>query len=215
MPARWAGLLLILVASNAADAQAVDCQRLLKTTVPYELHISQERFFAAKPSQTNATVRQIYRGTGNLNISYTKQSASIFRAINYGPFMTELILDGTRVISTSEYTGIDIRSPPPFDKNHSYTRIMKSASGGREQLTVNVTYRGKKTITVGGCSIPVTSTYVEHRSADGTLRSTAEVDYSPDLRDVLYSSTMDTKSGFVTVFTAKEVRMEFAPLEQK
>lgn len=211
-----AGLLLILtLASHAAHAQAVDCQRLLKTSVPYEMQMTQERFFPAKSSQTVPSLRQVYRNSGNLSIAYIQQFSSIFRAINYGPFITELMLDGKRVLATTEYSGIDIRSPPPFDTNYSYTRIAIAENGAREQFAVNVRYRGNKTIKLGGCDIPLVTSYAESRAADGTLRSTAEIDYSPDLRDILYSSAMDAKAGVVMVTTAKDIRTAFTPLEQK
>ena len=198
---------------GGAGAQSIDCQTLLNTSIPYELYLNQEQQTAAKPPTNIPLVQQTYRNVGNLSIVYTKQSTWLLRTLAYGPLPTVFTL-GPRVLSKMEYIGIDVRSPPPHETNYTYTHIITSERRGREQFEVFRSYRGNKTTNLGGCDVKVISSLLESK-IDGKTRRIVDTEYSPELRAILYSRYSEPDRGIVVTTTATDIRVNFAPFEEK
>jgi hypothetical protein len=198
---------------GGAGAQSIDCQTLLNTSIPYELQLNQEHQTTAKPPTNIPLVQQTYRNAGNLSMVYTKQSNWLLRTLAYGPLPTEFTL-GPRVFSKMEYVGIDVRSPPPLETNYTYTHIITSERRGREQFEVARSYQGNKTTKLGGCDLKVISARSESK-VDGKTRRILDTEYSPELRAILYSRYFEPDLGIVVTTTATEIRVDFAPFEEK
>lgn len=204
---------IAVLTHGGASAQSIDCQALLNTSIPYELYLNQEHRTTAKPPTNIPLVQQTYRSIGNLSIVYTKQSTWLFRTLAYGPLPTETTL-GPRVFSKMEYIGIDVRSPPPPETNYTYTHIITSERRGREQFEVTRSYRGNKTTQLGGCGVKVINSLSESK-IDGKTRRILDIEYSPELRAILYSRYFEPDRGIVVTTTATDIRVDFAPFEEK
>jgi hypothetical protein len=205
---------------GGAYAQQLDCNRLRATAIPYELRLNQEIVPYPNPNGlktvTRSAVNQVYRSESRgAKVTYAKQGDSpVTKTTGYGVLPIELSVGGQQRVRM-EYKGIDVTKMLP-EANYTFEQTI--ISEGREPATysINRLVSEKKKIVLSNCSFDVIKYNSKGVDASGKLGTFfSEVEYMPQLQEIFSSKIHTTQSMTLMTFGAREISLEFKPLEQK